>query len=122
MLSSTASWETCTCHSGGRQHLVMTRSFSEIAANALFIFPSHAIGTLDSIFARAGLRGALGFAFAALLDEFHQAVNQAATAADHVKAAFVLVLLENVVDLVLQFRHGTPPLWTVSTLTRAGAG
>ena len=55
-------------------------------------------------------------------EELHQAVDQPAAAADHVQAAFVLVLLENVVDLVLQFRHWTPPWWTVSTIARVGAG
>jgi hypothetical protein len=38
-----------------------------------------------------------------------------------VQAAFVLVLLQNVIDLVLQFRHWTPPWWTVSTITIAAA-
>ncbi len=44
-----------------------------------------------------------------LFEELHQAVDQPAAAANHVEPAFVLMFLQNVIDLALQVGHWRPP-------------
>ena len=60
------------------------------------------------MFAQAWLGGVLA-ELEILLEELHQAVDQPTAAANHVEPAFMLMLLQNVVDFVLQVRHWKTP-------------
>jgi hypothetical protein len=51
----------------------------------------------------------LALCLLALFEELHQAVDQPAAAANHVQPAFMLMLLQNVIDFVLQVRHWKTP-------------
>jgi hypothetical protein len=44
-----------------------------------------------------------------LLEELHQAVNQAAAATNHVQAAFMLMLLQEMVKFVFEVGHWSSP-------------
>ncbi len=60
------------------------------------------------MFAQAWLRDVLTL-IEVLLEELHQAVDQPTAAANYVQPAFMLMLLQNVVDFVLQIRHWKTP-------------